>query len=69
MEAYCCQEHHGNMSDLSRFIDTVLQLHLYRINEGPGLGNQNHSTGMLMQSPEVFLHGEGMSGDSENMHM
>eukprot|EP00972_Heterocapsa_arctica_P057315 8456871-Heterocapsa_arctica.AAC.1 len=44
MEAYCDQEHYTNRSELYRFIDTALQLQLYRLNEGLELGNQNHST-------------------------
>eukprot|EP00972_Heterocapsa_arctica_P011036 1617545-Heterocapsa_arctica.AAC.1 len=68
MEAYCDQEQYTKGSEQYRFIDTGGDLQLCGFNEGLNLGNQDHSTGMLMLSPEGIFHMEGTSGASENRH-
>eukprot|EP00972_Heterocapsa_arctica_P105224 15504285-Heterocapsa_arctica.AAC.1 len=54
------------MPELYGLIDTGGDLQLCGFNKGLGLGNQDHSTGMLMLSPECIFHFKGKSGAAGN---
>eukprot|EP00972_Heterocapsa_arctica_P067103 9903409-Heterocapsa_arctica.AAC.1 len=70
MEAYCDQVQYTNPSELYRFLDKGCVVRPGKFNKGLGLGNQNHSTGKLMQSPTPndIYQAEWTSWAKENSH-